>query len=397
MSNLHDDLAHDLVREVLAGPTTLRADPDHPGKLLVPRPDGRMAGIDLTPFEAEPQPMTAGHYFHGIKTVDGLLTAYRDARRSKPFEEDLSGAMEHVDPYAHEFLDGLLARARSFLSDADAKLIGDWVGQFDVYVAVKAVESLLYSQADLTLLKIAPRFGWTVHFDHLAIRCGSAARGDAERVVENLRRHHGYVPSQVEGEDFYQFEDGWNAYVLYKILENGQVLRLFIDQSDADNPTQIIQHWNHVYGYTAHHLAIRATRFEEGRRVAVGLSKLMHTLEAEGVAIMTPTGDYTDRLLLQVFTRPERNREIPQRIREALKSYGADLETVIENAKLLELVSRREMSPALAERFFALYDIPYEPDNPLHSAPIYNYFLPEQAAHVIRTSVQGEGVAAANR
>ncbi len=388
MSNLHDDLAHDLVREVLAGPTTLRADPEHPNKLLVPRPDGRTVGIDLTPFEAEPQPMTAGHYFHGIKTVDGLLAAYRDARQSKPFEEDLPGAMEHVDPYAREFLDRLLTRARSFIGDADAKLIGDWVGQFDVYVAVKAVESLLYSQADLTLLKIAPRLGWTVHFDHLAIRCGSSVRGDAERVVENLRRHHGYVPSQVEGEDFYQFEDGWNAYVLYKILENGQVLRLFVDQSDADNPTQIIQHWNRVYGYTAHHLAIRATRFEEGRRIAVGLSKLMHTLEAEGIAIMTPTGDYTDRLLLQVFTRPERNREIPERIREALRTYGADLETVVENAKLLELLSRREMSPALAERFFALYDIAYEPDNPLHSAPIYNHFLPEQAAHVIRTSVQ---------
>jgi hypothetical protein len=166
------------------------------------------------------------------------------------------------------------------------------------------------------------------------------------------------------------------------------VLRLFIDQSDAGNPAQIIQHWNRVYGYTAHHLAIRATRFEEGRRVAVGLSKLMHTMEAEGIAIMTPTGDYTDRLLLQVFTRPERNREVPERIREVLRTHGAELETVIENAKLLELLSRRETSPELAERFFALYDIPYERDNPLHSAPIYNYFLPEQAAHVIRTSVQ---------
>jgi hypothetical protein len=388
MSSPHDDFARTLVREVLGGPTALRADPGHPGKLLVPRPDGRTAGIDLTPFEAEPQPTTAGHYFHGIRTVDGLLAAYREARRSKPFEGDLPGACEHVDSYAREFLDGVLARARTFLTDPEAKLIADWVGQFDVYVAVKAVESLLYSQADLTLLKIAPRLRWTVHFDHLAIRCGSSAHGDAERVVENLRRRHGYVPSQVEGEDFYRFEDGWNAYLLYKILENGQVLRLFIDQSDAGNPAQIIQHWNRVYGYTAHHLAIRATRFEDGRRVAVGLPKLMHAMEAEGVGIMTPTGDYTDRLLLQVFTRPERNRNVPERLREVLRSCGADLETVIENAKLLELLSRREMPPELAEAFFGLYDLPYEPDNPLHSAPIYNYFLPEQAAHVIRTSVQ---------
>ena len=170
MSNLHDDLAHDLVREVLAGPTTLRADPDHPGKLLVPRPDGRMAGIDLTPFEAEPQPMTAGHYFHGIKTVDGLLTAYRDARQSKPFEEDYGAPWSMWIPTPTNFWMACWPVPGVFLAMPTPKLIGDWVGQFDVYVAVKAVESLLYSQADLTLLKIAPRLGWTVHFDHLAIR-----------------------------------------------------------------------------------------------------------------------------------------------------------------------------------------------------------------------------------
>jgi hypothetical protein len=388
MSEMHDEFARVLVREVLGGPTSLRADPDHPAKLLVPHPDGRLAAIDLTPFAAEPGPVTAEHYFHGITTVEGLLTAYQDARQAKPFEEDLPDAFEHVDAYAREFLDGVLARARSFLTDPEAKLVADWVARFDVYVAVKAIESLLYSQADLALLKLAPRLGWTVHFDHMAIRCGSSAHGDAERVVDNLRRHHGYVASQIEGEDFYRFEDGWNAYLLYKILENGQVLRLFIDQSEAGHPAQIIQHWNRVYGYTAHHLAIRATRLEEGRHVAIGLSKLMQTLAAEGIGILSPTGAYTERLLLQVFTRPERNRNIPERLRDSLKDYGAELATVIENAKLLELLSRREMSPELAEAFFGLYDLAYEPGNPLHSAPIYNYFLPEQAAHVIRTSVQ---------
>ncbi len=45
------------------------------------------------------------------------------------------------------------------------------------------------------------------------------------------------------------------------------------------------------------------------------------------------------------------------------------------------------MPPELAERFFQLYGLPYTPENPLHSAPIYPYFLPEQAAHVIRTSL----------
>lgn len=388
MSDKFDEFARALVREVLKGPTTLRADPEHPGKLRVPRPDGQLAAIDLTPFAAEPRPMTAGRYFHGIGSAGELLAAYGEARRSRPFEEDLPGAFEQVDPYAREFLDGVLDRARSGLADPEAKLIADWVSRFDVYVAVKAIESLLYSRADLALLKLAPRLGWTVHFDHLAIRCGSSKHGDAERVVENLRRHHGYVASQIEGEDFYRFEDGWNAYLIYKILENGQVLRLFVDQSEAGHPAQIIQHWNRVYGYTAHHLAIRATRLEGGHHVAIPLPKLMRTLAAEGIGILTPTGGYTDRLLLQVFTRPERNLDIPERLRESLEVYGAELPTVIENAKLLELLSRREMSPEWAEKFFGLYDLAYEPGNPLHSAPIYPYFLPEQAAHVIRTSVQ---------
>ncbi len=60
----------------------------------------------------------------------------------------------------------------------------------------------------------------------------------------------------------------------------------------------------------------------------------------------------------------------------------------IENGKLLELVSRREMTELLKPAYFALYDIEFDSENPLHSAPVYPYFLPVQAAHVIRTSVQ---------
>jgi hypothetical protein len=58
----------------------------------------------------------------------------------------------------------------------------------------------------------------------------------------------------------------------------------------------------------------------------------------------------------------------------------------IENAKPIELVSRREMPLAFARRLYALYGLEFAPDNPRHSAPLYSYFLPAQAAHVIRTS-----------
>ncbi len=384
----HENFARALVADLIADNTLLGLLPNNACKLLVQRPDGHSAAIDLTPFRATPQPATAERFFRAVETVDGLLDAYRKAKRAAPFEEDLPGAHDHVDQYAGEFLAGLLSRARKALSDEEARRIGDWVSRFDLYVAVKAVESLVNSEADQTLLKIAPELGWTVHFDHLAIRCGSSARGDAERVVDNLCRHHAYVPAQVPGEDHYRFEDGWNAYLLYKMLDNGQALRLFIDQSDADHPAQIIQHWNYVYGYTAHHLAIRATRCEHGRRLAVSLPELTRALQNRGVETMAPTGQYTDGLLLQCFTRPQRNRDVPARIRQMVRRQGAELETAIENAKLLELVSRREMKPPFAKRCYALYGLEYDADNPLHSAPIYNYFLPEQAAHVIRTSME---------
>ena len=60
----------------------------------------------------------------------------------------------------------------------------------------------------------------------------------------------------------------------------------------------------------------------------------------------------------------------------------------LRNGKLLEVVSRKEMQPALAYRYFRLCGLRYDGADPLHSVPVYAYFLPAQAAHVIRTSVQ---------
>jgi hypothetical protein len=56
----------------------------------------------------------------------------------------------------------------------------------------------------------------------------------------------------------------------------------------------------------------------------------------------------------------------------------------------LEIVSRKEMPAAMAKVFFALYGLQFDINNHLHSAPIYQYFLPAQAAHVIKTSTQTE-------
>jgi hypothetical protein len=381
------ELARQLARELIEND---QFDP-FPGslaKVQVARGDEEIVTLDLTPFKANVQSVSAARYFSSVDTVSHLLSAYEAAKHDHVFETNYPDAMLRVSDYAQEFLQTVFKRAQQLLTDNQAVLVGKWLAELDVYTAVKSVESLLNSRADVALLEEAQQRNWTVHFDHLAIRCGSKANGDAERVVEMLKEYHGYVSTQFPEEAFYQFPDGWNAYPLYKVLENGQVLRLFIDQSDADHQTQIIQHWNHVYGYTAHHLAIRATVVEDEQRLAVPLADVMNALSQRDIGIMTPTGEYTSGLLLQVFTRPEKNTAIPETLKQSIAQYSPDLAVMIENGKLLELVSRKEMATDKARRLFDLYGLKYDVNNPVHSAPIYQYFLPAQAAHVIRTSVQ---------
>lgn len=391
MANPHDQFGAQLVGDILGRERSFRIDSVNPQKVLSPYPGAKWASLDLTPFAVAVKPADAEGFFSSVTSVDGLVKAYRRARRSKLFEEDIPVACDQVSTYAFEFLEKILSRAFQVLEDDDARRIASFVANLDLYSAVKAVESLLNSQADLALLKLAEMQDWTLHFDHLAIRCGCSGRNDAQRVVENLQRHHGYAPSQLKGENYYRFDDGWDAYILYKMLDNGQQLRLFIDQSTLDNNSQIIQHWNHVYGYTAHHLAIRATRFFQDRRIEVSLSELIRAVKGFGLETMIPTGEYTKGLLEQVFTRPERNQDIPGNIRRRLRQIDESLEGSIENGKLLELLSRREIIPEMKPAYFSLYGITFKNDNPLHSAPIYPYFLPSQAAHVIRTSVNVQG------
>lgn len=388
MGNRYAQFAASLVQDLLRDGDEWFAFPGSAVKLQVRKEDGSLASLDLTPFSATPVAATATPFFAGVTSVTELISAYYAAKRSAQFEAQIAGGLDHVSAYADEFLLHLLARAERSLTRGQAGLIANWVKDLDVYCAVKSVESLLYSKADLALLEVAATLGWTVHFDHLAIRCGSRAHLAAEKVEKLLTEQHDYVTSQVPEEAFYQFPDGWNAYPVYKILRNGQVLRVFIDQSDAEDKTQIIQHWNTVYGYTAHHLAMRATKLKSGVRVTVPLLEVMDALRRHGIHIMSPTGLYTHGLLEQVFTKPERNMQVPVSLKNELATVDPTLPQTIENAKLLELVSRKEIKPQLAQQFFALFGLVYDPIEARHSAPLYQYFLPEQAAHVIRTSQQ---------
>ena len=383
LSRFAQTLVADCLVKIPTSTTTAAGD-----QLIFPAAHAQQYRLNLTPFEAQPQTADAAQYFSSVKSLAALIGAYQQACRVKALEQDSPTAMANVHSYARVFHQHIVTSAAQKCTDQDAVLIADFVKNLDIYTAVKAVESLLYSPADLRFLSVCNSQGWDVHFDHIAIRCGRADRQDAERIVALLVQQHAYTASQIFAERFYAFPEGWNAYPLYKILDNGQVLRIFVDQSDGIEATQIIQHWNYVYGYTAHHLALRASRLVEGARVAVPLQEIMAALAQQNITCLTPTGEYSQGLLVQVFAKPELNHAIPEDILKQLRDIDVSLGEKIHNAKLLEIVSRREGGSALALDYFGLYDIRYEVQNPLHSFPLYQYFLPGQAAHVIQTSVQ---------
>lgn len=352
-----------------------------PCALQSKREDEQLVHLDLTPFLGTAQPVDAANWFSAVHTLEQLLEAHNQANKACAAEPT-----QHVHPYAAEYLESRFNEARRTYTNDDAQLIANWVSKLDRYAAVKSVECLLDCYDNLVLFKLAEKKGWRVLFDHLAIRCGSSQFRHAEQVIEKLQQQHGYVQPQVKHERFYQFEDGWNAYPLYKMLENGQVIRLFIDQSDAYDSRQIIQHWNHCYGFTAHHLALRVVRIENGQCVAIPLMEVINALTTAGIKSLTPTGFYTHGLLEQVFLKPHLNKQVPRDIRESLRGIDPNLNKTIENGKLIELVSRRELPHDQSQQALELYGVQKQ-DEPI-STPIYPYFLPAQAAHVIRTSLQ---------
>ena len=390
VSHWCNSFASALVTELLEQEPLLTPTAEVSTKIAARRPDGASVSMDLTPVDLTPQPATAAAYFGEVSNAIELIEAYRTASAVLPLEWDDPEAMAGVNPYAAKFRDRLLLHAQKQIDDTEAQRIGQWLSKLDIYSAVKALESLANSAADRALFAIAEQRGWTVHLDHLAIRCGSEEHGDAERVVQLLRDYHGYIPAQVAAEHCYRFDDGWDAYPLYKLLENGRLVRLFVDESSAGNPLQIIQHWNRVYGYTPHHLALRVCEMGESGWRSVPIAVVSDALRHYEVETMTPTGGYTAGLLQQVFTRPSHTPDIPTEIAAELAALDPELPRQVENGKLIELVTRREMPQQLASSLFDHYGLNYQPSNPDHSAPVYCYFLPAQAAHVIRTSIETE-------
>ncbi len=385
MSDQYTEFAHLLVDELTQLDSSWIRNTAVPEVVSIKNQHHDDIKLNLTPFEVSVNDDLAGQYFKNVDSIDGLIEVYKQICDDFNFELDVTSLS--VSDYASTFLNNVFINARKKMQVDDVSLIVKFIKDLDCYTAVKSIESLLYSHSDLELLRIANSQGWQTHFDHIAIRCGSSEHDSANKIAELLINNYGYNHPRIKNEDYYLFEDGWSAYPLYKILNNGQVLRIFVDQSESTHPKQIIQHWNHVYGFTAHHLALRLTTVEQGERWAIPLPKIISLMTQNGRQVLTPAGYYTKGVLSQVFTKPEKNINIPEVILNNKRAICDKLPDMLMNAKLLEIVSRKEMSRKLAEKYFNLYELDYNASTALHSAVYYHYFLPVQAAHVINSSI----------
>ncbi len=346
---------------------------------------GQEVLLDLSPLHLPVREVTASKLFAKVNTAPELIHAYHQAKQSLPFEEDDAKAQEYVSPYAHNYMLHAVEAAQ-MLSTQQCHLIANFVKNLDIYTAVRCCETFFANSANLKLLEVAHEKGWTPIFDHLAVRTGSRSHSDAKYITDYLIKHHGYSFAPVEGQEFYEFSDGWSAYIIYKQLKNGMLLRLFIDQSDTD--TQIIQHWNHAYGYTAHHLGIRCVQAHKHGFHSIPILEVSDALKEKGITTLEPTGLYTQGLLEQVFTQPQRDENLPQQLKDRFDRYDTKLFEVIKNAKLLEIVARKELPFEFKKLYFEDLHLCFDENNPLHSAVFYNFFLPAQAAHVIKSSIK---------
>ena len=359
---------------------------DNSNEVMVVNDHHQEVLLDLSILRLQPQEVTAKAFFSEVYDAASLIHAYHQAKKSLPFEEDDPKAQTHVSNYAHNFMLHALESAQT-LSKQQCQHIANFVKNLDIYTAVRSCETFFANRDNLTLLSVAKEESWTAIFDHLAIRTGSKNREDAKYIADYLIKYHGYSYPPVQGQNYYEFSEGWSAYIIYKQLNNGMLLRLFIDQSDND--TQIIQHWNHAYGYTAHHLGLRCVQAHPHGIHSIPILEVAQSLTEKNVTILEPTGLYTQGMLEQVFTKPQRDEALPLKLKESFDSYDRNLFEIIKNAKLLEIVARRELPFEFKKLYFKELGLEFEEENPLHSAVFYNFFLPAQAAHVIKSSVQG--------
>ncbi len=382
----HDLIGAEIVDWLSHQYTSLERDTSNPARIHIsPLPENIQAcsseSYDLTPVDLPMEVADARTHFQQVKSLDELISKYWTIRQENHFEHDVPAAMDNIHPWADEFMETLMASASNRFTDKDAYVIAQFVSTLDIYAAVKTIESLLNDPQDIVLLHIANENHWQAHLDHLTIRCGNQQYEDAERVFNFLMKHHHYYPPQHIEEAYLVSDTGWNAYPLYKIMENGQFIRIFIDQADSEHKQQAIQHWNHAYGYTAHHIGLRLTTQNENGRKSLTLPEISNQLQKYKISIKDSILS-NPNLMQQTLIRPRKSNRLPQDILQGAARVNSTLPSILEEGKFIALVSRLELPDTLKEKWFKLYQIGYDPSDPLHSAPAFNLFSPlDSASH----------------
>ncbi len=378
----HDLLGSKITDWLMTQNTAFERDAINPAQLHFYPTHNRYAGLkvsfNLSPVDLPLEVADAQQQFQQVQTINSLISQYWEVRRTHHFEHDIPAAMDNIHPWADDFLEALMASASAHFTDQDACLIAKFVSTLDSYAAIKTIESLLNNPQDVLLLRIAKENDWQVHLDHIAIRCGNQRNEDAERIFNFLMKHHHYYPPQHIEEAYLLSTEGWSAYPLYKVMNNGQLIRIIVSQADSEHAQQAIQHWNHVYGYTAHHIGLRLTKHnaEEGRQ-QVSLTEISQSQQSTIFKLNTVIK--SANLMHQVLLNTAKPNLLPNDILTAAQSFNPEILTILRQGKLIELISRLELPDTLKEKWFKLYQIRYEPSNPIHSVPAFNLFSPLKA------------------
>lgn len=375
----HDIVGSEIVDWLMSQNLDFTRDTTNPARLNIPLqlPDAQqtVSSYNLTPVDV-PMEVADASSFQQVNTIDELISQYWSVRNDNPFEHDIPDAMDNIHPWADEFLQQLMADAASQFDDRDAQLISKFVSTLDIYAAIKTIESLLNDPQDIALLKLAKQNNWQAHLDHIVIRCGNQKHEDGERLFNFLMKYHHYYPPQHIEDAYLLSNQGWNAYPLYKVMVNGQMIRIFIDQSDSEHEQHTILHWNHSYGYTPHHIGLRFTTEKSNSRMSVPLPAIINQLQKQNIQVFNPTDLNSTNLLQKVLIKPHKQNHLPADIMQGLAKKDPVLNTALTQGKLIGLVTRLELPENLKQKWFRLYQIAYDSTNPIHSVPAFNLFSP---------------------
>jgi len=95
MSDPYEAFSRQLCDALAGNDTQLHKHPGQECKLQISKGSDEFVELDLTPFIATPQPVSASRVFSGVTGVASLFSAFQLARKSMLFEKERVGAYKN--------------------------------------------------------------------------------------------------------------------------------------------------------------------------------------------------------------------------------------------------------------------------------------------------------------